>query len=54
MEVLLQALRDRESKLGKADVQKAFESSEQKEVISQWIQEYLNPATLLSKDEASL
>jgi hypothetical protein len=51
---LLTALRDRDIPLGKDDIAWASENQKSRLKASTWVQEYLQPATLLTKDELDL
>ncbi|KAK3068409.1 hypothetical protein LTS18_000676, partial [Coniosporium uncinatum] len=51
MEQLLTVLRDREIPLDRDDVQWAFKSSKARDEATAWTQEYLQTASLLSKNE---
>ncbi|KAF1982766.1 hypothetical protein K402DRAFT_339824 [Aulographum hederae CBS 113979] len=51
---LLQVLKDHELDLGPDDVQWAFESAKTKEEAAAWVQQYLQPETLLSKEEVDM
>ncbi|KAF7198276.1 hypothetical protein HII31_00015 [Pseudocercospora fuligena] len=51
MRDLIQALSDRNIDLGEDDVAWAFEGSKTRKNATQWVQEYLQPATLLTKEE---
>lgn len=51
---LLRVLDDRNVGLGRDDVAWAFESVNVKDAIASWVQEYLSPATLLTREEAAL
>lgn len=54
LEHLLRVLGDRDTDLSGDDVAWAFESPETKEDISEWVREYLSPATLLTREELHL
>ncbi|KAJ9635945.1 hypothetical protein H2199_008299 [Coniosporium tulheliwenetii] len=54
LERLLTVLEERETGLGRDDVEWAFKSAKTKDGITAWVDEYLEPATLLSKDELDL
>ncbi|KAK3068403.1 hypothetical protein LTS18_000677, partial [Coniosporium uncinatum] len=54
MEQLLTVLRDREIPLDRNDVQWAFKSSTARDEATAWTQEYLQTASLLSKNEHDL
>ena len=51
---LLRALDDRNINLGRDDVEWAFESASTKEDVRKWVQDYLSPDCLLSKEEFKL
>lgn len=51
---LLRVLDDRDVGLGPNDVAWAFDSVNTKDSIASWVQEYLSPATLLTREEAAL
>jgi hypothetical protein len=51
---LLRVLDDRDLGLGHDDVAWAFESVNKKDALVSWVQEYLLPATLLTREEAAL
>lgn len=51
---LLRVLEDRNIQLGQDDVAWAFESSTTSSPITTWIQEYLSPDTLLTREEVAL
>ncbi len=51
---LLRVLDDSDLGLGHDDVAWAFESVNTKDSIASWVQEYLSPATLLTREEAAL
>ncbi|EME44294.1 hypothetical protein DOTSEDRAFT_172437 [Dothistroma septosporum NZE10] len=48
---LLNALRDRDINLGEDDVAWAFEDKSAQDSASDWVNQYLQPSTLLTKDE---
>jgi hypothetical protein len=54
LDYLLRILEDRDINLGRDDIQWAFESSKTKGDASAWVEEYLKPATLLSREELEL
>ncbi|KXT08008.1 hypothetical protein AC579_5975 [Pseudocercospora musae] len=51
MRHLVQVLADRNIELGEDDVAWAFEGSKTRKNATQWVQEYLQPPTLLTKEE---
>ncbi|SMR54274.1 unnamed protein product [Zymoseptoria tritici ST99CH_3D1] len=51
LKVLLTALRDRELPPNKEDIARAFEDRNTQEEASSWVQEFLQPSTLLTKEE---
>ena len=51
---LLQALDTHTTALKEEDIQWAFRAKETRNVVSKWVQEYLGPETLLSREEAEL
>lgn len=54
LKVLLTALRDRELPPNKEDIARAFEDRNTQEEASSWVQEFLQPSTLLTKEELDL
>jgi hypothetical protein len=48
---ILSILEERDIALGRDDVAWAFERPETKESLTAWVNEYLTPETLLTKDE---
>lgn len=54
LEHLLTVLRDRQIPLGRDDVQWAFNAPNTKDMVVEWVEEYLGPDTLLSKEELDL
>lgn len=54
LEHLLVVLQECGTGLGRDDVEWAFSSAKTKDEITAWVEEYLEPATLLSKDELDL
>lgn len=54
LDALLRALRDRDIPLNEDDVAWAFEGSQTRPGATKWVQEYLRPATFLTKDEFDL
>ena len=51
LEHLLHVLGERDIRLGREDVQWAFESSKTERDATAWVDEYLHQPTLLSQDE---
>ena len=51
---LLRALEDRNIDLSRDDVEWAFDSASTREDVRKWVQEYLSPDCLLSKEEYKL
>ncbi|CAK4033213.1 Hypothetical predicted protein [Lecanosticta acicola] len=51
MEALIRALRNRDIPLNEDDVAWAFEGTQTRRDASKWVQQYLRPSTLLTKDE---
>ena len=51
---LLRALDDRNISLGRDDVEWAFESAGTNGDVQKWVQDYLSPDCLLSKEEFKL
>lgn len=54
LKTLLRVLEERDLPFGADDVAWAFESSKTKESASSWVKEFLQPSTLLTKDELAL
>ena len=54
LQQLLRSLDERDIALGHDDVAWAFEHEESEPVIRTWVQEFLSPGTLLSKEELHL
>ena len=51
---LLEVLRDRDISYDRETLQAAFNDPESQTAIQDWIDEYLSPETLLTKEEAAL
>jgi hypothetical protein len=51
---LLEILRDRDVPYNRDAIKSVFDDPESKAVIQAWMQEYLSPETLLTRDEAAL
>jgi hypothetical protein len=51
---LLTILRDRDVPYDRDAIKAAFNDPDSQTAIQAWIQEYLNPETLLTRDEAAL
>lgn len=51
---LLSVLRDRDIQYDRNALEAAYNDPESQTAIQEWIQEYLTPETLLTKDEAIL
>jgi hypothetical protein len=51
---LLEILRDRDVPYNRDAIKSIFDDPESKAVIQAWMQEYLSPETLLTRDEAAL
>jgi hypothetical protein len=54
MDTLLKALRDRDIQYDRDAIKSAFADRDSKIAIQEWIEEYLSPETLLTKDESTL
>lgn len=54
LKTLLRVLEERDIPLGEVDVAWAFASTKTKGSASSWVQEFLQPSTLLTKDELAL
>ena len=54
LEDLLSALKERYIDLNRDDISWAFDSSKTRDNISAWVQEYVSPATLLTREELAL
>lgn len=54
LKTLLRVLEERDIPLNADDVAWAFESSKTKDSAASWVQEFLQPQTLLTKDELAL
>lgn len=54
LNTLLEILRDRDVPYNRDAIKSAFDSPESQTAILTWMQEYLSPATLLTKEEATL
>jgi hypothetical protein len=54
LNTLLEILRDRDVPYNRDAIKSAFDSPESQTSIQAWMQEYLSPATLLTKEEATL
>lgn len=54
LKTLLRVLEERDISLGADDVAWAFESSKTRDSASSWVQEFLQPSILLTKDELAL
>jgi hypothetical protein len=50
----LKALRDRDIPYDRDAIKSAFANQDSTIAIQEWIEEYLSPETLLTKDEATL
>lgn len=51
---LVQILRDRDIQFDRSSLQKACNDAENGTAIKRWVEEYLKPESLLSKDELAL
>ena len=51
---LLEILRDRDIPYSRDAIKAAFEDPESRAAVQAWMQEYLSPDTLLTRDEAIL
>ena len=51
---LLRALKDRDIAYDRSALEKAYNNPEKRPAIDIWIQEYLTPDTLLTKNEVAL
>jgi hypothetical protein len=54
IDTLLKALRDRDLPYDRDAIKSAFADPDYKNAMQGWIEEYLSPDTLLTKDEATL
>jgi len=54
LQAILQILRDRGIACDRYALEKAYNDPEHRPAIDEWVEEYLGPETLLSKDEATL
>lgn len=54
LQVLVKALRDHDLPCDREAIKSAFADPESKAAIQAWVEEYLSPETLLTKDEANL
>jgi hypothetical protein len=53
-EELIQILRDRDIPFDRDALKAAFKAPESRSAIQNWMNEFLTPATLLTKEEATL
>lgn len=54
LHVLIKALRDHDLPCDREAIKSAFADQETRTVLQAWVEEYLLPETLLTKDEANL
>lgn len=54
LDILLTVLRDRDISYDRNALETAYNDPESQAAIQKWIQEYLTPETLLTKDEATM
>lgn len=54
LQILVKALRDHDLPCDREAIKSAFADPESKTTIQAWVEEYLSPETLLTKDEANL
>ncbi|KAH7416882.1 hypothetical protein BKA64DRAFT_691421 [Cadophora sp. MPI-SDFR-AT-0126] len=54
LQVLVKALRDRDLPFDREAIKSAFADPETQTAVQAWVEEYLSPETLLTKDEANL
>lgn len=54
LQTLTRVLKDRDIAFDRVALGKAYDNPESRPAIDEWVEEYLGPETLLSKDEAAL
>lgn len=54
LQVFVKALRDHDLPYDREAIKSAFADPETQDAVRDWVDEYLSPETLLTKDEANL